>query len=93
MAMGKEPLFYVAGKSFGINYKYNDQGSCLTFQLFNWLSKDARFWGPYYSWYDGPWYSYGLWFTNFGWMECIGPRFLYRWLGFEKLEQEEHKND
>ena len=34
----------------------------------NWLSKDSRYWGKKNFWYDGPHYSFGLWYTNITWV-------------------------
>lgn len=34
---------------------------------FNWLSKDARYWGYDDNWYDGPHPSFGFWFFNVNW--------------------------
>lgn len=33
----------------------------------NWLSKSVRHFGPYQLYYDGPHWSFGLWFINFSW--------------------------
>lgn len=33
----------------------------------NWLRPDMRYIGPNHLWYDGPHYSFGLWFTNITW--------------------------
>lgn len=30
----------------------------------NWLEKDYRYFGPDFTWYDGPHYTFGFWYFN-----------------------------
>jgi hypothetical protein len=34
--------------------------------LFNWLPREARYWGYSKDWYNGPIYSFGFWYFNAG---------------------------
>ena len=37
------------------------------FYWWNWLPKEARYWGLEYIYYDGPHITFGLWFANLLW--------------------------
>lgn len=49
------------------NYKGHPHRIDYYITWFNWLPKEARFWGLEQDWYDGPHKCFGFWFFNWAW--------------------------